>query len=157
MKIRRYTLTVLAGILLCATVMAAGSPNFSGTWVLDTSKGKNLPMGGAIQETDVIKQSPAQLVIEVAATFQGNTTNRTVNYDLTGKPVPNRGAMGDPAETVAKWQDAALVVTWTSEGAVAGSKVVKTETRKLSTDGKTMTVMSVRGTSPPIEYVFEKK
>lgn len=157
MKIGKFALSSLAGILLCATVLAAGTPNFSGTWVLNTTKGKNLPMGGAIQETDVIKQTAAQLAIEVSATFQGNTTARTVTYDLAGKPVQNKGAMGDPAETVAKWQDAALVVTWTSEGAVAGSKVVKTETRTLSADGKTMNVTSVRGTSPPIEYVFEKK
>jgi hypothetical protein len=66
--------------------------------------------------------------------------------------------MGGPAETVTKWQAGKLVTTWTSESAVAGGpKVVRTETRSLSADGKTMTVESVRGSSPALVMVFEKK
>jgi hypothetical protein len=66
--------------------------------------------------------------------------------------------MGGPAETVTKWQGGELVTTWTSESAVAGGpKVVRTETRSLSPDGKTMTVESVRGSNPAPVMVFEKK
>ena len=79
-----------------------------------------------------------------ASDFQGQKTGRKVRYDLAGKPVMNEGAMGDKAETVAKWDGGKLVVTWTSEGAVAGTKTVKTETRALRADGKTMTVESSR-------------
>jgi len=50
------------------------------------------------------------------------------------------------------------VTIWTSESAVAGGpKVVRTETRSLSSDGKTMTVESVRGSNPALVMVFEKK
>jgi hypothetical protein len=157
MKTRHHAFTALAGLLLLANALAAGPPNFSGTWVLNPTKGKNLGMVAAVQETVVIKQSPAQLTIDFTTVFQGNTTNRTVTYDLGGKPVRNEGAMREKAETVAKWQDAALVVTWTSQGAVAGSTTVRTETRTLSADGKTMTVSSVRGSNPPMELVYDRK
>jgi hypothetical protein len=157
MKTPHHAFTALTGLLVFATALAAGSPNFSGTWVLNTTKGKNLGMVAAMQETVVIKQSPAQLTIDVATVFQGNTTNRTVTYDLSGKPVHNEGAMREKAETIAKWQDAALVVTWSSQGAVAGSTLVRTETRTLSADGKTMTVSSVRGSNPPMELVYDRK
>ena len=50
-----------------------------------------------------------------------------------------------------------LVTTWTSDSAVAGKKVVRTETRSISPDGKVMTVESVRGSNPPIVMVFEKQ
>jgi hypothetical protein len=61
------------------------------------------------------------------------------------------------AETVATWDGDKLVVSWTSEGAVRGSKVVKTETRALSADGKTMTVVTERPNKEPMELVYEKK
>jgi hypothetical protein len=49
------------------------------------------------------------------------------------------------------------VSTWTSQGAVAGTKVVRTETRSLSADGKTMTLQTVRGNNPPVIMVFDRK
>jgi hypothetical protein len=66
--------------------------------------------------------------------------------------------MAGPSETVTKWENGKLVSIWTSESAVAGGpKVVRTETRSLSSDGKTMTVESARGSNPVIVMVFEKK
>jgi hypothetical protein len=158
MKLKHVRLSPLLAVLgLAAVAIAQSAPNFTGTWVLNNTKGKNLGMVAAVQETIVITQTADKLTADVAATFQGNTTRRQVNYDLTGKPVQNEGAMGDKAETVAKWDGGKLVVTWTSEGAVAGSKVTKTETRSLSADGKTMTVVNQRGTNAPMEMVYEKK
>ena len=151
----------MASLLLVLAVLGAtavqAAPNFGGTWVLNTSKGKNLGMVSAIQETATIAQTADKLTLDIASTFQGKTTQRQVNYDLAGKPMQNEGAMGDKSETVAKWDGDKLVVTWTAEGAVAGSKTVKTETRSLSSDGKTMTVTSQRGTNAPMELVYEKK
>lgn len=149
-----------ATVLLCAAALAATAqslPDFSGTWVLDTSKGRNLGMVAAIQETVVISQSADQLVASHTTTFMGDTSERTVTYDLAGKPVTNEGAMGDKAETVATIEGSKLVVTWTGEGAVAGTKSVKTETRSLSADGRTMTVVSGRPNRDPMELVYERK
>lgn len=149
-------LFALCAALALATV-ARAAPDFSGTWVLNTDKGKNLGMVSAIKETVVIRQTPEKLVADHSSTFMLKTETRTVTYDLAGKPVPNEGAMGDKAETVAKWDGDKLVVTWTTEGAVAGTKSVKTETRSLSADGKTMTIVNQRPNKEPMELVYEKK
>jgi hypothetical protein len=50
-----------------------------------------------------------------------------------------------------------MVTTWTSPGSVAGTKTVRTETRSLSDDGRTMTVESRRGQSPAIVMVYDRK
>jgi len=157
MKKRLSRIACAAAIALAGIALAQSASDFSGTWKLNTAKGKNLPMGGAVQETVAITQTPQKLTLDIASTFQGNLNKRQVNYDLTGKPAKNEGAMGDKSETIAKWDGGKLVVTWTSEGAVAGTKVTRTETRALSTDGKTMMVTTQRGTNPPAEMVYEKQ
>jgi hypothetical protein len=158
MKMRSARLLpALAALGLAAVALAQSVPDFSGTWVLNASKGKNIGMMAAVQETVVIRQTVDTLTAESSATFQGDTTKRTVTYDLKGSPVQNEGAMGGSAETVATWDGGKLVVDWTSEGAIAGSKVVRTETRSLAADGKTMTVASQRGANPVMEMVYEKQ
>lgn len=155
--LNKTIVAALAGVLLSLSALAAGPTDFSGTWVLNTDKGQNLGMVKAVDETIVVKQTAEKLVIDFTSKFMMNTTKRQVSYDLAGKPVPNEGAMGDKAQTVAKWVDGKLVVTWTSEGAVAGSKTVKTETRSLSADGKAMSVETVRANKPPMVLVYDKK
>lgn len=150
----RFAATAALLVLAAATQAAT---DFSGTWQLNTDKGKNLGMVAAVKETIVIRQSADKYVAEHASTFMMKTEKRTVTYDLTGKPVPNEGAMGDKAETVAKWDGGKLVVTWSAEGAVPGTKSVKTETRSLSADGKTMTVVNARPNKEPMEMVYEKQ
>ena len=139
------------------TALAANPPGFAGTWVLNTDKGENLGMVSAIKETVTIVQTPQQMMLDFSSVFMGKTTLRKVTYDLSGKAVRNEGPMGDKADTVAKWVDGKLVVVWTGESAILGTKTEKTETRALSTDGKTMSVTSVRGTKPPMIMVYEKQ
>jgi hypothetical protein len=144
--------------LVLATVLSAQSvPNFSGRWVLNTAKGKNLGMMVALKDTVTISQTATELVIHDTSSFQGRDNARELRYDLTGKAVSNDGPMGDHNETVAKWVDGKVVTTWTRDGAVAGTKSVMSETRSLSADGKTMTLESVRGESPAVVMVFEKQ
>jgi hypothetical protein len=150
---------VLASVAigLTASVAAQSPPVFTGTWVLNTAKSQNLGMMSALQDTLTISQTPARLAITDASSFQGQTNTRELQYDLTGKPTTNDGPMGDKNETVATWRAGTLVSTWTSQGAVAGTKVVRTETRSLSADGKTMTLQTVRGNNPPVIMVFDRK
>ena len=147
------------GVILAATAGLNGqsTPTFAGKWVLNTAKGKNLGMMAALENTLTISQTPAELVIKDDSSFQGQKNTRELRYDLTGQPTTNEGPMGDRNETVAKWTDGKLVATWTREGAVAGTKSVMTETRSLSSDGKTMSVESARGTNPPMVMVFDKR
>jgi ABC-type enterochelin transport system substrate-binding protein len=58
---------------------------------------------------------------------------------------------------VTKWAGSTLETIWTQEGAVAGTKVVRTETRSLSGDGKTMSDEYVRGSNPAMVLVFDKQ
>ena len=148
-------------VFLCVTAVlaiAAERPNFSGSWQFNPEKSKNVGMMSQMKMVQAIEQSEAALVVTTHATLQGKDDDSRTQYDLTGKPATNESPMGGPAETVTKWQGGKLVTTWTSESAVAGGpKVVCTETRSLSPDGKTMTVESVRGSNPAPVMVFEKK
>jgi ABC-type enterochelin transport system substrate-binding protein len=154
----RLTLVFASVALSLVTTVAAQSPPvFSGTWVLNTAKSQNLGMMAALEDAVTISQTPTRLVITDTSSFQGQKNTRELQYDLTGKPTTNDGPMGDKNETVATWRAGTLVSTWTSHGAVAGTKVVRTETRSLSADGKTMTLQTVRGNNPPVIMVFDRK
>jgi hypothetical protein len=133
------------------------SPNFSGTWTFNPTRSQNIGMMASMEDTVTIVQTPAQVTITDRARMQGQDSTRELHFDLGGKPVTNAGPMGDQNETVAKWSGSTLIVTWTADGAVAGTKVVRKETRSLSADGRTMTVESVRGTNAPVVMVFDKK
>jgi hypothetical protein len=151
---RCLVMMMLAGLPL---VFAAGAAvDFSGSWKMNAALGSNLGMMSAMQIGVVITQKAGQLAISETTSFNGSPGSREIHYDLSGKPVTNPGAMGGSSETVAHWDGTKLVVVWTSEGAVAGTKVMRTETRELSADGKRMSVTTVRGTNAPVTMVFEK-
>ncbi|MGE0580567.1 MAG: hypothetical protein AB7P31_00325 [Steroidobacteraceae bacterium] len=143
-------------LVLAATATAASPPDFSGTWKLDTTRGENLGMMSALQQVVVITQSNGQLTLKEETDFQGQKSQREVHFDLSGAPVRNPGSMGGDAETAATLADGKLVVTWTTEGSVAGTKKVRTETRSLSADGQAMTVVNSRGTGKDVVMVYGK-
>ena len=148
---------VLAICLSSLTAFSAQRPDFSGTWVFTPESSKNIGMMSAMKMTQTIQQSSSALDVMSATTFQGGDQQMKTHYDLGGKSVTNDSPMAGPSDTVTKWDGDKLVTTWTSQGAVSGTKTVRTETRSLSPDGKTMTVESVRGSSSPVVMVFEKK
>lgn len=153
----RKMLSFVFIIILALSASAAAKIDFSGTWVFNASKSKNVGMMAAMQLISTVKQTAKMLTISDVSKMNDQEQTREVRYDLTGKAVPNTGAMGDKSETVTRWAGDKLVTTWTSEGAIAGTKVVRTETRSLSSDGKTMTVETVRGSNPAFVIVFDKK
>jgi hypothetical protein len=150
---------VLVALALGVTGLSVAqeTPDFSGNWELNTKKGENLGMVAAIQETLVVSQTAENMTIDFTDIFQGKTTTRQVSYDLSGESVGNFAAMGNPSKTVSKWDGDDLVTTWTSEGAIAGTEVVKLETRALSADGAEMTVATARGDNPAMVMVYEKR
>ena len=156
--------TLVIALLSAASVglgaqaaLAEDAPiDFSGTWVLNTDRGENLGMMKAVNETIVARQTAEQIVFDMTDKFAGITTTRQLTYDLSGKPMENTAAMGDPSTTVSRWEGDKLVTIWTAEGAIAGTEVVRTETRWLSEDGKVLSVSMVRGDNPPMVFVYEK-
>lgn len=151
---RSFLATAVACLL--ATGVAWAAPDFSGTWILNTDKGENLGMVAAIQETLTVNQTPAELHVHHVAVFQGKPSERDVNYGLSGEPVENFAAMGERSMTRSRWDGDQLVTTWTSEGAIAGTEVVKTETRSLSADGNSMTVATARADRPAMVLVYDR-
>ncbi len=152
------TKSLIAAMLFTVALaaQAAGPPDFNGQWKLNAARSSNLGMMAAVQQVIAITQTPAQLQLAESSDFQGQKSQRSVRYDLKGVSVMNEGGMGGQSETVARWDGDRLVVTWTTEGAVAGTKNVRIETRSLSPDGATMTVESIRGTSKPMVMVFDR-
>ena len=152
--------TKIGMLLICIaglTAFAANLPDFSGKWSFNPEKSKNIGMMSDMKMMQTIKQSSASVDVTTEATFQGTNQQAKTHYDLTGKAAANDSPMAGPSETVSKWDGDKLVTTWTSSGAVAGTKTVRTETWSLSPDGKTMTIEAVRGSNPPVVMVFDKK
>lgn len=152
---RRLLLTATG--LLALAVSAASTTDFSGTWEFNPQKSENIGMMAQAKMTMTIRQTSDALDVDAHTSFQGQESTLTTHYDLHGKPVTNQSPMAGPSETVSKWQDGKIVTTWTSQGAVAGSQVVRLETRSLSSDGKTMKLESIRGSNPPVVMVFDKR
>ena len=149
---------ILALGLMTGVTLAQKVVNFSGSWQFNPEKSKNLGMMAQMKMALTVQQTDSSLDITTRSTYQGRDDDSNIHYDLNGKTVTNELPMGGPSETVSKWESGKLVTTWTAESAVAGGpKVVRTETRSLSPDGKTMTVESVRGSTPPLVMVFDKK
>ncbi|HEY0786794.1 MAG TPA: hypothetical protein VGD62_13060 [Acidobacteriaceae bacterium] len=154
----RSGVLVVVCLATVAALAATRRPDFAGAWECSPEKSKNLGMMAQVKLQDIIQQTDAALDERSISTFQGSGQEMKTHYDLTGKPASNDSPMEGPSETVSKWAANKLVTTWTSQSAVAGgAKVVRTETRSLSPDGRTMTIESVCGSNAPVVMVFDKK
>jgi len=153
----KSAITVLLICLIGLTAFAAKRPDFSGTWIFNPDKSKNVGMMSQVRMTQTIEQSDKALDVTADTTFQGNDQQMKTHYDLTGKTATNDSPMAGPSETVSNWDGDKIVTSWTSKGAVEGTKTVRTETRSLSADGKTMRVESVSGSNASVLMVFDKK
>jgi hypothetical protein len=152
--IRRIALLMLA---VAFAAVAANPPDFSGAWVFNPGKSKNVGMMASAEYTSTITQTPKMLTVNDATVFSGQKQTHETRYDLTGATVPNDSPMGEKSRTSSRWAGNKLVTTWESEGAVTGSKVVRTETRYLSDDGKTLFLESARTGKEPMVIVFDRK
>jgi hypothetical protein len=149
-------MTVLAVSSLIA-VSALAAPDFTGTWVMNVLKSKNLGMMSSMQITLKIEQTQNSLQVIETTKYNGQDQVRELHYDLTGKSAANSGPMGDPNQTVTKWVGATLETTWLQDGAVAGTKSVSQETRWLSDSGKIMSDQYARGSKDPMVIVFDRQ
>jgi hypothetical protein len=145
-------------VALFVTGVAAAAPaDFSGTWQFKAERSENAQMMAGMKYSSRISQTDAALTVHDESVFQGKQQVQETRYDLTGGSVENTSPMGDPSRTVSHWDGAHLVTQWTSPGAIAGTTVVRTETRWLSSDGRTMSVSSAREGRPPMVLVFERQ
>jgi hypothetical protein len=144
-------------LFLAGALPMLAQSDFSGSWEFNPSKSQNIGMMAQMKLLSTVKQTKRELVITDVSTFNGREQTNEIRLDLTGKPVPNKNPMEATAETVTKWDGNKLVTTWTSPGSIAGTNSVRTETRSLSADGRTMTVESSRSKGPAMVMVYDRK
>jgi hypothetical protein len=152
--VRRIALLFL---VVALSAIAANPPDFSGTWVFNAAKSKNIGMMASAEYTSTITQTPKLLTVSDVTVFSGSKQAHETRYDLSGATVPNDSPMGEKSQTSSHWSGNKLVTSWKSEGAVAGTKVVRTETRYLSDDGKTLYLQSGRAGKEPMVIVFDRR
>jgi hypothetical protein len=156
----KRSLSLAAFLFLLTAAVAVAPPDFSGTWVLNHAKSRNLGAMAAMQVTTTIRQSPTGMDISDSASFNGDAMPPvTTHYAFDGSPVANTDPTGVPSHTESHWQGAVLVTVWTSPGSVAGSLHRRVERRALSADGRTMTLTSAPDGSkrPPLVMVFDRQ
>ena len=152
-----HKIAELAGAALLAVLPILAQQDFSGKWEFSPSRSQNIGMMAEMKLIATVKQTSQELVVTNASTFNGREQSSEMRFDLTGRPTPNKNPMEATAETVTKWDGKLLVTTWTSPGSIAGSTNVRTETRSISADGRTMTVESRRGKQPAMVMVYDRK
>jgi hypothetical protein len=150
-------MTLLFALVLNSSVLAAGTPALAGTWVFKADKSKGVGMMSAVAITAVITQTGPELKIHEITVSQGKEQTHDNTYDAAGGPKTNESPMGDKSSTVSHWENDKLVTTWTAPGAVNGTTVVRTETRSVSADGKTMTVEWSRDGKVGMVMVFDRQ
>jgi hypothetical protein len=149
---------LLVLLFACTLVaVAASAPDLSGTWVFNPAKSRNIGMMASAQLTSTVTQTDKLLTVEDISVFAGQKQTRVIRYDLTGTTVANEAPMGEKSQTTSHWSGGKLITSWVSDGAIAGTKVVRTETRYLSEDGKTLFLESSRNGKEPMVLVFDRK
>jgi hypothetical protein len=148
---------VPACVVIAAAMPLFAQQDFSGKWDFNAAKSRNIGMMAQMKLTATVTQTRQQLHITNASIFNGQQQTSETVFDLTGKPMPNKNPMEAEAETITRWDGGKLVTTWTSPGSIAGSTSVRTETRYLSPDGRTMTVESSRGKRPSMVMVYDRE
>ncbi|MGH9742158.1 MAG: hypothetical protein ACRD51_07370 [Candidatus Acidiferrum sp.] len=149
----------IAALLFAAAfaAMAAQPRDFTGTWVFNAGKSKNIGMMAQAEYTSSIKQSAKVLAVVDTTVFSGQKQTHETRYDLSGATVPNESPMGEKSQTSSHWSGNKLITRWETEGAIAGTKIVRTETRYMSEDGKTLYLESARAGKEPMVIVFDRK
>ncbi len=139
-----------AALFVAAGVVSvfAQTPDFSGTWKLDTDRsqitGGRGGRGGRTPGALVITQTATELTIEQSALNQ----SRTRTYTLEGESSIPAGRGGNMTIT-SHWDGATLVSEGSQElsfGGGGGITIEVKEVRSLSEDGQTLTVEVTRTT-----------
>ena len=146
-----------AALFVAASVVSvfAQTPNFSGTWKLDTDRseistpagrrgGRRGGRGGGTPDALVITQTATELTIERST---GNQSG-TLTYTLEGESSIPAGRGGNRTIT-SHWDGATLVSEGSQElsfGGGVGITIEVRELRSLSADGQTLTVEVTRTT-----------
>ncbi len=125
-------IAVLLALSLGRAPFALGAPDFSGTWVMDTTKSGIGTARGAATVTLVIKQTRTELTIDRKV---GNQVGTAV-HKLDGTESINKTPSGKDIKSTAAWAGSTLVI----KSFMDGQKEPSTFVYSLSANGKVMTI-----------------
>ena len=163
---RKITLANVTLLALSLLAFVAAKANFTGTWVMDSSRTEGVPAG--VEQTMTLTQSEDKLVLENKInTGQGENTVKDT-YIINGKEMEFTQKVNDQ-ESKGK-----RTTKWLADGsgfesseeiarqAADGTQIAQQVTRKwvMAADGKSFTVeMSVKGPNgtQQTKRVFVKK
>jgi len=128
----------MSGSMSAASASASAKPNFSGTWVLDTSKSDFGQMPGPSSATDVIDHKEPSVKISVKQTNAMGDMAFQMDLVDDGQKVSTWQIFGSEAKSTAHWDGDTLVVTTDTTIQDNAMKIASRYT--LSPDGNTLTV-----------------
>ncbi len=146
---------VFSAVLLSAVVFA--QTDFSGNWVLNTSKSK-LGERSRAPKSMVIVQTKTDITIETKSEFNGEERVRKNKYTLDGKECINKGFRDMDVKSTAVWSADKKVLTVTSKMALDNGDMTMKAVYKM--DGANLVIESA--SSSPMgdrseTQVFDKK
>lgn len=143
-----------------APAAATAHPDFSGTWVLDTTKSQSpMPLPGTMQI--VVAQAANSMKIDRTASTPNGDMSTSTSWTLDGQTSKNtvtQMGMSIDMNTIANWDGAALVAKTTAD--VGGQTLEQTDRWSLSADGKELTIntdVSAGGQQMSAKLVLNKK
>lgn len=157
MKSRISTILFTALTLCLLTAFASAQtkqPNLTGTWKMNAEKSK-FEQGGPSGITIKFDHKDSSLSETLTLTSDGNDRSVDLKYTTDGKETP-QDVMGRNAQTSAKWEGDALMITWKADGDGGFNRKIT-----VSADGKTMTMVvkqaSGDGSTSTDTVVLEKQ
>lgn len=141
------TVLILAAAIFAvsayAAPVAAGKPDFSGTWKLNVDKSDFGQMPPPITETNVITQSGVDMKVVVTSEREQGERDYTLSLKLDGKDTPTPAGTFPPespfqiVSSKAEWTGSDLVVS--QQTTFQGNPGTLKSTWTLSPDGKVLT------------------
>jgi hypothetical protein len=153
---RKILSTLLVGIAVasggsCVASAADTSSPLTGTWILNVAKSKFDPGPAPKSDSRTYVESAQGVTVTVnVVSASGSTISEHSTYAYDGKDYPITGNPREDALSLKRLNARTTIITQKLSG-----KVVGTETRVISADGKVMTI-SAKGTNAnglPFEQV----
>ncbi|NSW93354.1 MAG: hypothetical protein HPY62_01440 [Bacteroidales bacterium] len=133
-------------IALLVTLTAAGQPDFSGSWKLNTGKSKLGEQFSMAPSSIIIKQQGNDFMVEKHSSFQDQEFTTNDKLTLDGKECINAGFMDSQKKSTAVWSDDKTSLKVISKIPMGdGGEITITEIYKMN--GSNMVIESVSSSS----------
>ena len=126
-------------LLIAASAVFAATPDFSGSWKLDSAKSDFGQFPKPSSMTVKVAHAEPKLIVELQIAGEMGEFESTANYTTDGKECTNQGPGGSEVKSTLKWDGPTLVID--SKGAFGDTAYVANEKWSLAEDKNTLTVL----------------